>query len=379
MNTRRAIFLTLLIPAAVYSVFYLFSRFYKPSSLPDGVSYRTTDFSVRGEDAVLIRGEVSSPAIPIEILIFAADEALDRDWNSSAVSMNTGEKLADLYASRGRTVFRYDQRETGESVNSGRTHPDISLLVEDLIVVYRFAVSRSKAEEKPVPISIFAHGLGCTTAITAMTEFEMPVKTLYLTGCLYSGTLLEDYGKRIINKMERSGASTEALRLAELGLNAWLKQIVALSDRAGNHDSAPDIDRLIPQVSNGMDELDLKAFRKALFYLQSPEKTGWTMQAARISFFSLLEKIRGRKAEAIVHIVGEFDEEIPLASIIPASKKALELEKRSGHGYRFLMIKRTNHFFQEADGRAAGDIQIMIDRKNPFIGTSPEFLSAAGL
>jgi pimeloyl-ACP methyl ester carboxylesterase len=336
----------------------------KSRPLPDygeTIPYKQNDLKLFGEDGTFLPGEMLVPERPSgRAVILVADKRLDRNWNTTRISFDTGKLIAHVLASNGAVVTVYDQRGAGLSVPSGKNYPNPSNSTSDLHTVYE------KAKELAGPgitsMEIVAHGQGCLTALLAVNRYKLRVARIYLLGCAASGRYLEFWSRQILQNMERSGVEAEVMKRAESVVAQWLAkpeyEPILFSEELSEEEKAryEKIDK------------DLQPLYRGLDYMQSEEMIDWTRLTKEIAFDDEIRKAL-RSGVKIAHILTEFDEEIPARDIEHYTKKSDLFPEKN---YSLRVLKGADHFFYLRKERAFSSFRLILDRAMPIKDIHPE-------
>ncbi len=360
MNPRRFILLTLFAPACAFAGFWLFTRLYDPEPGFNNFATTAREAEFLGPDGARLEGTAalvdSQPDPQTPRLLIVSDPTLDRDWNSPALRTHAARRLARRLATEsGIESFRFDPRGAGRSAASRSTYRDLELLAGDFTSALR-VLRELPAAGPNRPVAVLAHGEACTNVLFALqgagagtqaTAETIAIDGLILSGCAFSGgSALEDWGRRLLWNLERSGPPEAVRAQAQEELENFLSAgEVAVDVTAGENRTPPD----------------LIAFRAALRYMASPEMKGFA-EPAREFFPEQTIAELGRRGLRVLRLTGEFDEEIP-ADLLAAAQ-------RSG-----ATIPRSDHFLKAAEARRQG-FALAMQRYNPFRTLSPEATAA---
>lgn len=353
MKSRTVILGTILLPAVLLGLFIAipYLREWKGISYPH--TFHSSQTTLYGEDGTTLPTVLTIPdgKKPTQFILMVPDRNLDRDWNSRGSQFMTGREISDAFAGNGIATVRFDARDSGESVLSGKDYPNLDNGSSDLKVIYDWASGKL---EGATP-AIIAHGDGCATALNTVNRYHLKPERIVLLGCAYRGTLLESWGERLLHNMSRSGVDQSIIQKARVELDDWL---------AG---------KPIPGKDDGEVQADLEAFRKALHFMESEKMASFTRQARTIRFNDLLDEAL-QAGIPVVQLVGENDDEIPPDLTDATLKHNAALEQSVKNEYTFEIIPATNHFFKSQRSRSESIFAMVLHRMNPFSSVDERFL-----
>lgn len=387
MKARQIIILTTAVPFfALIAYFFLF-RIGAGVGFSGPRDIKSEEYTIYGEDGTLLPLEITIPADRnvSHIVVVSADRGLDRSWNSRGITFHSGKYLAEVLASYGAAVVRYDQRGTGASMISGKNVPDFTNMSWDLKSVYKWATENIQTDGKTV---LAGHGESCMTALSVATEIQPEPDQVLLISCAYSGTLLDNWGARLISNMKRAGVKSEILEFASSELKNWKQNYqfdgsaVNQGDRSSKStDETEPADRENAGKSESVDggdepmSPDLIAFYRALEYMNTPDMYRWSRMARTVDFQALTRNILKKKIK-ISQIIGDADDEIPPEEIEAAETIAKALSTSYDALFSFHKIKGGDHFLQQRDSRSQTDISALFHRMNPFKEFSVDFIQS---
>lgn len=338
---RKIILITFLLPFLLYGVYSALVRFVPSEKNSAGIDYSVSETTLQIEQGASQNTIVYEPEKTTDSIIVMSDEGLDPVWNTSGISVRIGDRIARYLAGGGHRVFLLN--------NSGRLSADTGAM----------EAAAKLARSKGGNVFFFGHGIGCAAALKAGVSGS---NGIVLAGCAFPGTLLDHYGEQLIFNMERTTAHAQSISRARAEFHDFS---VALRSGGAAKTVAPGT-----QFSLNRDEIDIQAFREALTTLAGRSED--LKEADGFRMTSLVKQAAAKKIPVLI-VLGYFDEEVG-GGEIEQTKKILS--PASGHltGYSFIEIPGANHFFQEREGRASGEIEVMLNRRNPFIPVSGAFL-----
>ncbi len=367
MNTRKFIIATIVIPILLLALYFFIDRSGPGSSFPGKVSYSERVETIYSVDGTIIPVTITVPDSDrySKMIILASDRGLDADWNSKGLISFTGEYLAHAFASNGIATIRYDQRGTGESKISGRNEPDPEYLAADLGSVLKWTRS---AQVEQVPIYLLGHGEGCITALMSVERSDVQIDGVILSGCAYSGSLLENWGMRLINNMKRRKVDPKYISQASLDLKKWIHQKEGVQSQVNasneNTFSTPVNAGGTPEDSSAKKAMapDLIAFYQALEYMESPEHKSYTNQSAKLIFKKLLQTVIEKQVR-VYQFIGQMDDEIPDTE----REENLNLKNRfPASFYRLTILPKTDHFYMERMEKSSSIITELLRQLSPM-------------
>ena len=361
------------LPFVFIFALWLLYRFYTPAEFLGAHEVKTEEFRLYGDDGITIMGEFNRPlgVNDPHFLFFISDYKLDRNWNSQALKFRTGERLKNIFSSRGVLTAGFDQRATGDS---GGQNPlgRPNRLTADFILVFEKAVNL--AGFRPGNFSILAHGDGCLLALKAVNRYKLKPANIFLTSCAFSGSLLESWTRRILENMRRARVKPSLLTQARHEADLWLMEKPFASTPPGTFGPFADMEKSAGDSSPRAEiHKDLAAFRNSLYTLQSKHNISWTRQAADLNFETELTLIMKNSRARIYHFLGTMDEEISAGAVNQVEDLAARL-KNSKRRYRLISLPNTNHFLKLQPERSGGGLSTTWNRINPFLKLSPLFI-----
>jgi pimeloyl-ACP methyl ester carboxylesterase len=361
---RRVITITLGIPLLLLGVYYVLANFYTPDEIPADFDFLETDFQVNAVDGATLAGTqlvpVAGDADARALIVFVAERGLDRDWNSRSVAFRTGQRLARILGGAGYAVFRFDHRGAGASRASSQTLQDLNLMAADIGTIARHA--RQTTGEDQMPVYYLAHDMGCALLARALQpEAELPRPAgVILLSCASKGSLLENWGEKLLFNMRRAGVKTEIAAQAEAEWREYLRT-----------DRLPTAFDEIAPVRNPPP--DLVAFRESVRYLARPAMDRFREPARQIHLTQTIANLRARGVP-VLHLLGEFDEELPPDAVSATASFASSAEFAASDTrgtYRFRQIPRMNHFLKEQDAVLRGPA-LLFERLKAWRRIQPE-------
>lgn len=373
MRTKPVILITILIPVLILGAILSVGIFRdNDEEIQPLYSYNEIRSTVYGEDGTILPTLMGVPEKmeSKKVAFLVSDRGLDGNWNSRGLSFNTGEALARNLTGQGIVTVRYDRRGTGGSRISGRNYPDLDNGASDLHAVYNKVM---KEYESDTPVSFIAHGDGCMETIYAINKYSMNTASLILIGCAYEGTLLENWGNRLILNMEKSRVDEKYLKHARMDLKQWVEEMTSGRDSEQNvqEQSPSGNDQKDNEISSGKMHPDLIAYYRALEHMESPEMISWTKQAAHLNFQNETSAIL-KKGIKIYQFVGRFDEEIPQESVQSNEKLAREFQSRN-MPYFFTLVDDADHFMKVRHDESSSTMETVFRRMSPIQTNSKKF------
>ncbi len=376
MNSKNIILVTLVGFFAFLIVVMALPRMGASDNYGGDYEVSIKEYEIYGEDGTILPVDVFTPEDYkyTKAVIMAADRGLDRNWNSKGMTMFSGEYMADALASNGIAVIRYDQRGTGNSLISGRNVPDMGNLSADFSSINKWAVNNLDADE----IVLLGHGESCITALYASERNSLKPESILLINCAYSGTLLHNWGERLMHNMERAGVSAEHLAFARKELADWeVNHSFNTTVKLAGEKSAIEKNESAPEdESSKTTKLhpDLIAFYRALEYMDSAEMASWSQKAQEIEFNSLLKKALSRGIN-VYSIIGGADDETPQNEVDTAVQLSTAINAgNTKASYHVKIVKGVDHFLQEKGIRSQTDMSAAFHRMNPFRSYSKDFI-----
>ncbi len=371
MNSNRVIIISLSVPFFALFVLWLAYRFYSPDKAgPYPISNQ--QHRAYTDDGLALPIRISSPenaANAKGVLFMHSDRGLDRDWNSRSGDFRTGARLNKFLASRGMRVVSYNQRDLG--AGSGPSFANIDDLAADLRQVVKFYFKRIAGGGKKSPrrYSIFAHGQGCLVALRAVNREKLKPARVYLVNCVYTGSLLESWGDRILNNMRRAGASPANLTRARSEFETWSKKMQrgTADGKTGGKEKTK-----AQKEKEKREHADILGFRRALEFLEGPKMREWSRQAASLYFARELNGVLGRGI-VVTHWISRHDTEFPRERVAELEQTAGTIAARN-KAYRFAVLPHSNHFLKVQAGPSRGALSTTWNRANPFARLAPMVL-----
>lgn len=352
----KTIILTTMLLFVLVSFGLLFNAQFSTGSripLPKGAS--ETEDRVYSEDGTVLPYTIVRPIDkPLARIILVADESLDRNWNSRSIQYGTGMDLAHSLAEKGYATIRYDQRGSGESILSGLNRPDIQNLTMDLGKIRQLG----QKDFPGIPEVILAHGNSCAIVLQGIQKSgELPAGIL-LTGCAYSGTLLDNWGERLLENMSRSSVDRSVMDQARKDLDHWIASKGSMESVTESMESS---DTTGASGDDSDVSPDLLAFYHALDHMDSEKKASWTKKAATIRPMELASDLL-RSGVKITQLIGEYDPEIPEgeleATLAYKSKQNLTT-------YQLLVLDKVDHFLKTSESRPGTVMEKFAFRVDP--------------
>lgn len=385
---RKLIVITFLLLGLLFGGIGVF--FYLPT-IVEGWNFGSADFRTihlkrfdPSEEAVWMQSaEVLLPEKVERYVLIVPDRNTDRDWNSPGNEARTGLRFARKLVESNIGVIRYSPPGSGnDQINL--TDPGLSrIALERVLRAFQAAKDTEAVENSDevsgadripdAPLSVLSVGEGCIISLAALQQPEVMrisnIDSLYLAGCAYPETLLDGWIGRVYYNMELTGVSADLMDRAAQIWSERKKEIDEGSLKPMDKDAWEK--RLEKLKEQGM-PADLLAFEKTLSYLSRPDNIVWTRAAAHIRFQDLLTQLRESRPELrIVHVMGEYDEEIR-----PADREAMENYVRTSgiDNYEFRTLERMDHSFCIRESPPASPVENMMRRRDPFVDFSPEIL-----
>lgn len=381
-NTKNIILASLFALGGTFVVYLVFFHTSSPEGYEGSFDVQTEQFRIYGEDGTILPVTRTTPVGDgtSMITVIHPDRGLNGDWNSSGIQFQTGTFLRRSLASHGISAISFDQRGTGQSVISGKNRSAPETLVKDFLSVERAILDRKKTK-KIDHLTYLGHGEGCAYVLLAALEKvnknERKPDQILLTGCAYSGTLLENWGARLIFNMEKAGVEPELIKNARDTLQFWLKK----QKSAGpSHSSTPDSATGTASVhSDGNLKTgetqeakqmhpDLIAFYNALNYAESDEMRRWTKEASKIHIPELIKKAI-QNGISVHQFAGTTDEEIPSSEWDEQKKFRDTLytdHPNRKHLYSLKEVNNADHFFIQRESSSSSIVETALRRMNPF-------------
>lgn len=372
---RKIVIFTLSFPVGLLLFYTIFTRVYIPDSIPGDYLFDEQELELTAADgaqlaATAVRVQQSAGDVR-PLVVFVAERSLDRDWNSRSFSFRTGERLAAILGGAGNHSLRFDHRGTGDTQSSPSTRLDPGLMATDITSVLRAGRKHiySKANDK-TPIFgdtyYLAHASACALTLSAIeqdlkkqdtAQISTGVEPVLPTGvillsCDASGTLLDQWGRKLLFNMERQGVDSEIVTRAGEEWRAFVE-----NGRLPENEIAPA----------AKPSPDLIAFREAVRYMASQEMDRFRQTAAAMDLQKLIRAIV-RRGIPVLHLIGTMDEELPRSAIHDASRLARSLQTAGPYAFQF--IPAMNHFLKEQTEDLQGP-GLALERMNPFRKIQP--------
>lgn len=290
------------------------------------------------------------------VLLFVPGKGADRNWNSPTLANRAGLRLSAELSEAGISIIRFDRIDAGEK-------PEVYIPVSERAKQVVKAVNESgrilNANNGPRPFYILAHDEGCIDTLIALEEVRLQVQGVILTGCAYSGTVLDQWYDRINYNMKLSGITRENRQKVH---DYWNK---ILAQKEPEPVSEEDWQRLQRKFLDEGMHADVVAGRKTISVLLREENLAYFREARSISFEKLIAKLANKTT--IYQLVGENDEEIPPETVSENRDLANEYK------YPFILLEDTGHFLFEQDPPGS-PVENMAMRRSPFAEISPAFV-----
>ena len=367
---RKVVITTLAVPFVLLVGYLLLVRVYTPDTIPADFEYRSQDLTVSAADGARIAAtlhHVQNDTAEIRpLVVFVGERSLDRDWNSKSFSFRSGARLARILGGAGFHSIRYDHRGTGDTQASLQTRLDLELMINDVGSVARAGIAQLQSMQtnpndssEIQNIFFLAHDSGCAETLAALASSQNQPTGVILLSCDAAPTALDQWGEKLLFNMQRQGVDATVLDQARAEWQEFA--------RTNQLPLSMQFQEIAPAVKPPP---DLIAFREAVRYMASEKMDHFRGVAKSIAIQTRIESLVQRGVP-VLHMIGEFDEELPPTSIGHTTDFARDLSKKyGGQSYEFVVIPRMNHFLKEQDEAVQGP-GLLLERMRPFRKIQP--------
>ncbi len=350
----RFILLTLSIPICFLFTCLLFFSFYEPPLLLGSDGLKSEKKEIYGIDGVKIAFTHSYPQKRMKakksLVIFISDFQLDRNWNSSAFSFQSGYFLGKTLTSFGIEVIRYDHRGVGKSIYHSETKYNFELKAQDLRYIHAYA-----HQKKSDNLIFLAHGNNaCLLLLYSLKRWKLSHDGMILLSCGGEGDGIELWEDKLFFNMARRGVDDKIITQAKGEWESMKK------DQKGK------------RIMKTYFSPDMKAFGVATKFFFSSAWESFRKELRNKKFLAMLVKQIEQK-KPILHITAQYDEERSPKHKKETLQFANQMKKNNSFNrlYRFVKIKNCDHFFKEQKTIPTG-FGLVLARYNPFRTLHPQ-------